>query len=369
MPTYNNDKTLEKVINGILEYISPNDLIIVNDGSTDNTTEILSEFQDVNIFHLPTNSGKGSALRKGFKEALNLGYTHVITIDSDGQHFPENLPQFLKKAETEPGKLFIGSRDLNIEGMPSKNTFANKFSNFWFWFETGLLLDDTQSGFRLYPIQKMPKKWYSTKFEFEIETIVRSSWKDIPIENIPIQVKYGDERVSHFRPLQDFSRISVLNTILVTMTIFYILPRNFIRNFKKKKFSDFIKEDILGSNDSPKVKSISLALGAFIGIIPIWGFQSIVSIFLAASFRLNKGLAFAASNISIPPMIPIIVIASLKIGGLFLNTEIEEIDTYSIDNFRNHLMEYLLGSLILATGVALLVGFVSFILLNIKKKH
>lgn len=117
------------------------------------------------------------------------------------------------------------------------------------------------------------------------------------------------------------------------------------------------------------MKSISLALGAFIGIIPIWGFQSIVSIFLAASFRLNKGLAFAASNISIPPMIPIIVIASLKIGGLFLNTEIEEIDTYSIDNFRNHLMEYLLGSLILATGVALLVGFVSFILLNIKKKH
>lgn len=365
IPTYNNENTLKRVIDGVLEYIIPQEIIIVNDGSTDRTPEILKAYPEITQIHFPKNQGKGLGLRKGFKKALEMGFSHAITIDSDGQHFPDDIPLLMAASKQAPETLLIGSRNMQQEGVPAKSSFGNKFSNFWFWFETGRKLDDTQSGFRLYPISIMPKKWLTKKFEFEIECIVRSAWKGIPVVNIPIQIKYDEsERVSHFRPFKDFTRISILNTVLVAITILYIIPRSFFRLFKKKSLREFIKEDVLGSNDSPKIKSASLALGVFIGIIPIWGFQTIAVLFLAVSFRLNKLLAFAASNISIPPMIPFIVIAALKIGSLVLNSDIDDEEVSKIVDFKNHIVEYLIGSIILASFAALLVGFVSYFLLK-----
>jgi len=365
IPTYNNENTLKRVIDGVLEYIIPQEIIIVNDGSTDRTPEILKAYPEITQIHFPKNQGKGLGLRKGFKKALEMGFSHAITIDSDGQHFPDDIPLLMSASKQAPETLLIGSRNMQQEGVPAKSSFGNKFSNFWFWFETGRKLDDTQSGFRLYPISIMPKKWLTKKFEFEIECIVRSAWKGIPVVNIPIQIKYDEsERVSHFRPFKDFTRISILNTVLVAITILYIIPRSFFRLFKKKSLREFIKEDVLGSNDSPKIKSASLALGVFIGIIPIWGFQTIAVLFLAVSFRLNKLLAFAASNISIPPMIPFIVIAALKIGSLVLNSDIDDEEVSKIVDFKNHIVEYLIGSIILASFTALLVGFVSYFLLK-----
>jgi len=370
IPTYNNEKTLNRVIDGVLDYFKVSEIIIVNDGSTDATESILKDYSEINQIHFPKNKGKGLALRKGFKKALELGFTHAITIDSDGQHFPNDIPLLIAASQSEPETLIIGSRNMKQEGVPAKSSFGNKFSNFWFWFETGIKLDDTQSGYRLYPISIMPKNWFTKKFEFEIECIVRSAWKGIPVKNIPIQIKYDEtERVSHFRPFKDFTRISILNTLLVTITLLYIIPRSFFRLFKKKSLREFIKVDILGSNDSPKVKSASIALGVFIGIIPIWGFQTIVVLFLAVTLRLNKLLAFAASNISIPPMIPLIVIASLKIGSIALNSEVDNEEISSTVDFKTHLLEYLLGSFILAVCSALLIGFISYFLLKRFEKN
>lgn len=235
IPTYNNEKTLKRVIDGVLLHFAGEDIIIINDGATDSTASILKEYKEIKQIHLPKNKGKGNALRLGFRKALDEGYTHAITIDSDGQHFPEDIPTLLEASKGKPNTLFIGSRNMKQEGVPGKSSFGNKFSNFWFWFETGIKLTDTQSGFRVYPLYLMSNKWYTTKFEFEIEAIVRSAWKDIPIENVPIQIKYDpEERVSHFRPFKDFTRISILNTVLVFITLTYILPYNFIKSFKKK---------------------------------------------------------------------------------------------------------------------------------------
>lgn len=370
IPTYNNNRTLKRVVDGVLEHFKVHEVIIVNDGSTDETKSILDHYSEVTQIHFPSNKGKGYALRKGFEKALELGFTHAITIDSDGQHFPDDIPLLINASQSAPETLFIGSRNMKQEGVPAKSSFGNKFSNFWFWFETGNKLDDTQSGFRLYPISLMPKKWFTNKFEFEIECIVRSAWKGIPVKNIPIQIKYDEtERVSHFRPFKDFTRISILNTFLVIVTLLYIIPRSFFRLFKKKSLRQFIKDDILGSKDSPKVKSASLALGVFIGIIPIWGFQTIAALGIATALKLNKLLTFAATNISIPPMIPLIVIAALKIGSIVLNTEVDDSEVSSIANFKNHLIEYILGSFILAVFSALLVGFISYFLLKRREKN
>ncbi len=233
VPTYNNEKTLKKVLDSILDFTS--NVIIVNDGATDSTSEILKQFSQLTQIHHPKNLGKGRALRNGFRKALELNFEYAITIDSDGQHFASDIPVFLEAIQEEPNTLLIGSRNMTQENVPKKSSFGNKFSNFWFKFETGIKLDDTQSGFRLYPLRLLPKSFYTNKFEFEIEVIVRAAWKGIVVKNIPIQVLYDPaERVSHFRPFQDFTRISILNTVLVTNALLYIKPRDFFRKAKKK---------------------------------------------------------------------------------------------------------------------------------------
>src|SRR6476620_12271402 len=123
------------------------------------------------------------ALRAGFKKSVELGFHYAITIDSDGQHYPHDIPVFLNELEQNGEALLIGSRNMVQAGIPKKSSFGNKFSNFWFWVETGIRLDDTQSGYRLYPLQHIPKKFYTRKFEFEIEVIVRTAWKGIPVKN------------------------------------------------------------------------------------------------------------------------------------------------------------------------------------------
>lgn len=367
VPTYNNERTLKRVLDGVLEYTDY--VLVVNDGSTDSTSEILKNYPQIIQIHLPENKGKGNALAIGFKVAKEKGFKNTITIDSDGQHYPDDIPNFIEALKSESAPvLLIGNRNMNQDGIPKKSSFGNRFSNFWFWFETGIKLEDTQSGYRLYPLDYLPEKFYTKKFEFEIEVIVRTAWKGVKVKNIPVKVLYDmDERVSHFRPFRDFTRISILNTVLVTITLLYIIPRNFLRNFKKKSFKQFIKEDILGSKDSNKIKSFSIALGVLFGILPVWGFQTFLTIFFAVTFRWNKVLAFAFSNISIPPMIPLIIWLSLKVGGFV----VPGLSTFSFDKemtfsmIQDHFLQYLIGSVILAVSSAFLFGIGSYFLLSV----
>lgn len=372
MPTYNNAKTLRRVLDGVLAYT--NDFIVVNDGSTDETGSILKEYDSIKQMSISPNKGKGNALQKGFKKAIELGYDYAITIDSDGQHYPKDLPVFIERLhQSELSILLIGNRNMKGENVPKKSSFGNRFSNFWFWFETGIRLTDTQSGYRMYPLHYIPKKFFTNKFEFEIEIIVRTAWNGVSVENVPVDVLYDpSERVSHFRPFQDFTRISILNTVLVTIALLYIKPRDFFRKFKKKSFKQFLKEDVLQADDSSEVKALSVALGAFIGIAPLWGLQSFLSIFLAVLFRWNKVLSFAASNVSIPPMIPLVIFASLWIGSTFVGEPLHNIpslDEINAQFFQKHLLQYVVGSLVLATLVSLTLGSVTYAFLLRNRKN
>ena len=366
VPTYNNHKTLKRVLDSVLEHTS--DIIIVNDGCTDTTAEILNQYPHLVVVHHPKNLGKGLALRNGFKKAIALGYDYVITIDSEGQHFASDIPDFIKEYETNGPALLIGSRNMTQEGVPKKSSFGNKFSNFWFWFETTIKLEDTQSGFRLYPLHLIPKKYFTNKFEFEIEVIVRSAWKGIAVKNIPIKVLYNPlERVSHFRPFKDFTRISILNTVLVVIALVYIKPRDFFLKLKKKGLKAFFLDDVLKSNDTPAQKSMAIALGLFVGIAPFWGFQTVLAFGLATFFKLNKAITFLFSNISFPPFIPFIIYGSLVVGRFFVpNTTPIVLDkTLTFASIQSNLVQYIVGSLVLAFSTALLVGFLSYLFFNL----
>ncbi len=229
IPTYNNEKTLEQVILSVLEY-TPN-VIVVNDGSNDNTQSILERFKDkIEIISYPKNQGKGGALKKGFKLAEELGYEYAITLDSDGQHLPSDIPKFLEKVKPGEDILIIGNRDMTSDNIPKRSLFGRKFSNFWVKLETNQDLMDTQSGYRLYTVAKMNLfHFFTVKYDFELESLVRWVWRDYPVQFVTVNVYYPPpgERVSHFKGFKDNFRISLLNTALVIMTLIYIIPRRF----------------------------------------------------------------------------------------------------------------------------------------------
>ena len=303
IPTYNNDGTIAKVISDVKQFTD--NVIVVNDGSTDHTKTILASINDIKVIDYPKNKGKGYALKLGLKRAYEWGYRYAITIDSDGQHYADDIPAFIQKIEEKPDSLLIGARNLTAENMPSKNTFANKFSNFWYKVETGNVLADTQSGFRLYPSERLQKIYFITRrYEFEVEIIVRAAWRGVNVENIPIKVYYPpvEERVSHFRPLQDFTRISILNTFLVLCALLFYYPWKFLRALTLTNIRNFIDKQIIHSKDSNLKMAAAMGWGIFCGIIPFWGYQMVFAAVSAHFMKLNKIVAVVFSNISIPPM-------------------------------------------------------------------
>lgn len=371
VPTYNNAKTIGGVLADIKQYA--NHIIVVNDGSTDDTAQILSEIEGIEIITHQRNSGKGTALKNGLCKAKDDGYRYAITIDSDGQHFASDIPTFVKEIEATPDTLLVGGRNIQADNMPGKNTFANKFSNFWFKLETGVKLPDTQSGYRLYPLQLMNvQKWYYTaKYEFELEALVFASWGGVEVRNIPINVYYPPEgeRVSHFRPWRDFTRISILNTILVLIALLWIYPRNFCRKLTKENIKLFINNNITHSPDSNLRITAAVMLGIFMGIVPVWGYQMLIAFAIAHVLKLNKVITLVASNISIPPMIPFLIYGSYFTGCKILQVPIElTLSNITLESVKNSLIPYVVGSVIFAALCSVAVGVVVFGLLAVFRR-
>ncbi|MCQ2976215.1 MAG: glycosyltransferase family 2 protein [Bacteroidales bacterium] len=236
IPTYRNAQFLNDVINSVLEQVS--DVIVVNDGSPDNTEEILNKYSSqITILNHPKNKGKGQALLTGLKKAYELGFEYAVTMDSDNQHKASDLYKFADEIEKYPNSLIVGARNFEGKDINQSSSFANKFSNFWFTVHTLNKLKDTQTGYRLYPLNKVAKmRLFSSKYETELEMLVRCAWKGIQIKSVDINVFYPpkNERVSSFRPGRDFTRISILNTIFTFVAIFYGYPSMLIHYLVRK---------------------------------------------------------------------------------------------------------------------------------------
>ena len=371
IPTYNNGGTIAQVITDVMCYTD--NIIVVNDGSTDDTAQILSEVPGIQVISYEKNRGKGYALKLALQTARNLGYDYAVTIDADGQHFADDIPAFVKRIEQKPDSLLIGARNLTADNMPPKSTFANKFSNFWYRVETGHMLTDTQSGFRLYPLRKLEKmRFVSGRYEFEVEVIVRAAWRGINVENVPVKVFYppAGERVSHFRPMKDFTRISMLNTMLVLGALLFYYPWRFLHSLTKDNIRTFFDTQIIHSSDSNVRMAAAMGWGVFCGIIPLWGYQMIFAAITAHLMRLNKIVAVVFSNISIPPMIPLILYGSVLFGAWILGIENQfTLDTITLERIGLSLTQYIAGSIALALAAGTVVFAVSWIVMVICKRR
>ena len=228
IPTYNNAGTLKDVLSRTLAQGLP--VALVDDGCTDNTREILAGFKDVTVIAHPRNMGKGAALKTAFRWALERGYSYAITIDSDGQHYPEDIPLLLK--EKGERTLVVGSR--TTRGANAGGSFANRFSNFWFTAYTGIRLPDTQTGFRLYPLRDLPSlKVVGNRYEAELSLLLFSAWKGLRLVPVQVRVNYPKDRVTHFRPFQDFMRITLVNIIGLPLALLYGWPRILLHKLLK----------------------------------------------------------------------------------------------------------------------------------------
>lgn len=246
IPTYQNAKTLLKVVADVHRVVDT--VFVVDDGSNDGTAALLDKATDnerpEKVLTHPKNCGKGAALKTGLTYARQQGFRYAVTVDADGQHRADDIPALLKAVEEEPDALAIGSRGLQHENMPAKSTFANRFSNFWFALQTLQRLPDTQSGLRIYPLRRLHGlRWMSARYEAELTLLVFSAWAGVKLLPVPVSVYYPprDQRVTHFRPGRDFTRISVLNTLLCFLMVVYGWPRIFCRQIARGVIGVFRK--------------------------------------------------------------------------------------------------------------------------------
>ncbi len=373
IPTYNNGSTIAEVIQDVMSLT--NDVIVVNDGSTDNTAEILKNIPAICTLTMPVNRGKGRALQQGFVQAIGKGYNYAITIDSDGQHRAADIPLFLDLIEKEPGSLIVGARNMDRPDIPGSSRFGHKFSIFWFRVETGLKIADVQTGFRLYPLDKIKEigKLHTGKYEFEVEILVRLAWKGVKILSVPIDVYYApaESRVSHFRKGPDFFRTSILNAILVFMALLVVRPFLFVKGLKNKSLKGFIREYVIDTSDSNERIALSVMLGVFLGVLPVWGWQMVAAFGLAHLLRLNKFITVSSSNISIPPMLPLVLYLSYITGGWVLGSETSPLHYSSGFDYqwiKANLVQYLVGSLVFGSMLSVSLSSITYLLLRIFRK-
>jgi glycosyltransferase involved in cell wall biosynthesis len=221
IPVYNHASTVAQVIKQALTLRCS--ILIIDDGSTDNTYEQIKDIEGIRIICHKKNMGKGAAIMSGFVAAC-LDADWAITIDADGQHYPEDALNLI--AAIPPGErpIVVGARQgMAGEHVPWTSSFGRKFSNFWVWISGGPALSDSQSGMRIYPLPEvvtLPTK--ARRFQFEVEVLVQAKRKGLKVLEAPVRVVYnpGTARISHFRPFVDFIRNSLTFTRLIFTRIF-----------------------------------------------------------------------------------------------------------------------------------------------------
>lgn len=211
IPVYNNPESIEDVVYAALKTKST--VIVVDDGSEPHVMLNIDEDESLYLIWHEHNRGKGEAILTGAKEAEALGFDSFFVVDGDGQHYPHEISNFIGK-DLE-NCIVIGCRRF-AENVPASSKFGRKFSNFWIWTETGLRLDDTQSGFRSYPVSILDLPIEKRRYDFEIEVLVRHVWSGGCVEEVGIEVYYPkpEERVSHFDAVKDNVRLSKLHSAL-----------------------------------------------------------------------------------------------------------------------------------------------------------
>jgi len=211
IPAYNAAKYIRELVSEITRFVPQNNLIVVNDASTDNTLTLCYEL-NLKTVNFKVNKGKGSALIAGFRAALKLGFKFAVTIDADLQHKPEDIPQFWKIQNDSNADMIIGKRKFVPGKMPLHRICSNTLTSLIVSLVSGRIILDSQSGYRLYNLKYIQGLHFiSERYQFESEVIIKYARKGAKFDFVPIETIYNgqESHISIFRDITNFVKIII----------------------------------------------------------------------------------------------------------------------------------------------------------------
>lgn len=370
-PTFNNAAFLSELI----ARLRPSGLtvIIVNDGSSDDTAKRLDHVLppgegQIRVLQHPANRGKAAALRTGFHHAMAAGFSHALTIDTDGQHDPEDIPALLAESRRHPLSLILGQRRQELEHCPSRSIVGRVISNAFILAETGVRISDSQCGLRVYPLELIRHlRCSSQRYCFETEIITQTLWAGGGVRCVPVTSRYHpeDRHVSHFRPWVDTFRSIAMHTRLVGRHALPWPHRKLAMLAGDPPYLSSRRDSLkhwlhpgLWIRDTRRRKigviatSMGLALGVFIANMPAYGFQTLLAIVAARRFHLPPWPVVLGSQFSTPPLNVLLIAAAIFVGHWILHGSPPDLSLLRDPNWTitqvltRWLLEWVVGSII-----------------------
>ena len=331
IPVFNHARSIGRVVEEVRAVMGGmagvGELIVVDDGCTDGSGESVESIPGVRVLRHSMNRGKGRALLTGLVYAQQRGYSHVLTIDADGQHCAGDLVRIWEAAREHGDDLVIGHRDLDGAGnVPARSRKGRDAARFWLRVQTGQEIPDSQCGLRAYPLAHvLGARYRFWRFDFETEVLARMAWAGLTIRSVPVKCIYfaGKERVSHFRPVMDTVRGVRVNVFLVARRLAPMPFRRLVGKepvavkfgkwWKWETWKSAVREAIRAGSTNSELAT-AFAVGIFIGLTPFYFLHSFIAIYIARRLHLNMVAALIGSQISIPPLVPMWVALNAAVG-------------------------------------------------------
>lgn len=372
VPVYNQPDRLRDVVVRCLA-VHPR-VLVIDDGSDRDVTSLLVNLP-VEVLRHRVNQGKGAAILMAAHHLRQRGATHMITLDADGQHYPEDLPRFIEAIREHPTALIVGVRDFSLAAVPGVSRFGRAFGNFWVWVQTGTQVRDIQSGFRAYPIAALERlSCRARRYAFEVEVVVRGIWAGLKVHQVHIRVHYPkpQQRSSHFHKLYDNVRLTLLNTHL---TLRALLP------WPHRQIADLDADasvtvwhplrsirTLLTERATPRELGLAVALGVFLGAVPLIACHTLVILIASTLLQLNRVAAVAASQFCMPPVVPALCIEAgyfMRYGHFLTLKGAHHLWDASFLELGHmglqRLWDWFLGSLVVGTALALVLGLMTYV--------
>ena len=381
-PTFNNARTLAEVLRRTDELGLP--VIVVDDGSTDGTAVILDAWQNTANHHLLTqsrNRGKAAALCMGFAFAVEAGFTHAVTIDTDGQLDPAESPKLLLVARQSPAALVIGTRDVQAPDYPKASRIGRFWANLSVFWESGAQVSDSQCGFRVYPLQVIGAlRCAAGRYGYETEILTRAAWAGVPIVQTEVSCRYEvpEGRVTHYRPWRD----SLLATQMhIRLLLRSVLPwptrrigpaktgtlwHRLLQWISPMRAWNAVRND---PAERPRFAT-GLAVGVFIANLPLYGVQTVLSLFAARRLRLNPLATVAGSHFSTPTVGPVLIATAIALGHGMIHGQLPNLKHFdpTVVGYRallrSVLLEWTLGGIVLGTVLAIITFLMTRLILR-----
>ncbi|HPO13691.1 MAG TPA: DUF2062 domain-containing protein [Candidatus Hydrogenedentes bacterium] len=367
IPVFNNKDTVVDVARQARHWLEH--VVVVDDGSTDTDVEKLFSGADITVLKHERNLGKGAALCTALNYLHGKDAVYMLTLDADGQHDPNDIEHFLPLLQEDDGTIILGVRDFNAPNVPKSSRFGRAFSNFWLHLETGQMVEDSQSGFRAYPVNYLAQmKLEGRRYDFEVEVLTRAVWSGLTLKQVPIRVFYppAELRVSSFRPVLDNVRISLMHMRLVGRRL---IPWPHPKLIKRGRAGNAINslmhpiallKRLLRENATPLGLAVSAGVGIFMGTLPLIFMHILAIAYVTARLHLNAVMALAVQNLCMPPFVPL---ACIGVGHFVLYRQGFDDVTWRtvVLELPDRLLEWLIGSLILAPVLASVMGVIVFI--------